>query len=76
MGEHIITETIKTIVTLDTIELHENSTNGDMIKAMFLNIESIDAPLNKIYVYVYTKDYKCMRFDSDWWNAPYEWREE
>ena len=34
MGEHIITETIKTIVTLDTIELPENPTNGDMIKAM------------------------------------------
>lgn len=47
-------------------------TNGDMIKAMFPNIESIDAPLLKVYVMVYTKDHKCMRFDADWWDAPYE----
>ncbi len=54
------------------ISIPENLTNGDMIKAMFPNIESIDAPLMKIYVYVYTKDNKCMRFDSDWWHAPYK----
>jgi len=50
----------------------DNATNGDIIKAMFQNIESIDAPLMKVYVMVYTKDHKCMRFDSEWWNAPYQ----
>lgn len=50
----------------------DNATNGDVIKALFPNIEPIEAPLTKIYVYVYTKDHKCMRFDSDWWNAPYK----
>ena len=57
--------------TVDAIPLLDNATNGDVIKALFSNIESIDAPLMKIYVMVYTKDHKCMRFDSDWWNAPY-----
>ena len=54
------------------IPLPDKPTNGDMIKAMFPEIESIDAPLLKVYVMVYTKDHKCMRFDADWWDAPYE----
>lgn len=58
--------------------LPQNSTNGDMIKAMFPSIEIIDLPRFKE---VYTgipfgkligANIDCMR---DWWDAPYE-REE
>lgn len=70
MGEHIITETIKTIVTLDTIELPENATNGDMIRAMFPNAE-IDANPYSPSVDIYVGGILMMRVDRNWWNAPY-----
>lgn len=71
MGEHIVTETIKTIVTLDTIELPENPTNGDMIKAMFPFTESrLDEKTGITLVKWEDGTTKC--FKTDWWNAPYK----
>ena len=47
-----------------------NPTNGDMIKAMF-NCMVIDITKGKVYV---EKIY--FPFDEDWWNAPYEAKEQ
>lgn len=76
MGKHIITETIKTIVTLDTIELPENPTNGDMIRAIFPDAEITDhfemgTPIGNI-IYVRLCKYQDMRVQQNWWNAPYK----
>lgn len=71
MGEHIITETIKTIVTLDTIELPENPTNEDMIRAMFPNAE-IDAYPYSPSVDIYVGGILMMRVNRNWWNAPHK----
>lgn len=71
MGEHIITETIKTIVTLDTIELPENPTNGDMIMAIFPNM--IDSCWErKKYLSDVCGDYTAIEYTEQWWNAPYK----
>lgn len=69
MGEHIITEIIKTIVTLDTIELPENPTNGDMVKAIF-NVEVVDDFCKSVGIKLNDSNY--VQFNKDWWNAPYK----
>lgn len=48
----------------------ENATNGDMIKAMFPNIEieEIDDEL----IVAYKLDVKGTPFYRVWWNAPYK----
>lgn len=52
----------------------ENPTNGDMIKAIFLNAP-IDTELYTNYVMVkldyHTQYDGGLMFDKDWWNAPY-----
>lgn len=72
MGEHIITETIKTIVTLDTIELPENPTNGDMIKAMFPNATIEYWAEYSTYNVEFPNDNDVKHFSYHWWNAPYK----
>ena len=48
------------------LPIPDNATNGDMIKAMFPNEEIIETDGACVYVGV------KMRFDKDWWNAPYK----
>ena len=52
------------------IEIPDNATNGDMIKALF------DCELNDELCYSYLwkidKNGYYSQFDKDWWNAPYE----
>ena len=53
----------------------ENPTNGDIIKALFPNIEIYDSEeMKKVYTGIPFGKYiganvDCMR---DWWNAPYK----
>ena len=55
--------------------LSKNATNGDVIKALFPDIEIADSPcLDKVYTGIPFGKYiganiDCMR---EWWNAPYE----
>ena len=55
--------------------LPENSTNGDMIKAMFNPYQIF---VHTYYVNVYLTEYdfnngNCWQgFDVNWWNAPYK----
>ena len=69
MGEHIVTETIKTIVKLDTIELPEKPTNGDVIKVIF-NVEHVDDFYQSVGIKLIDSNY--IQFNKDWWNAPYK----
>ena len=72
MGEHIITETIKTIVTLDTIELPENATNGDMIRAIFPSIVIRVITESQIGISLFDNQNKITWIPIEWWNAPYK----
>jgi hypothetical protein len=56
--------------TVNAIPIPENATNGDMIKAMFPNIEieEIDDEL----IVAYKLDVKGTPFYRVWWNAPYK----
>lgn len=51
--------------TVNAIPIPNNATNGDVIKAMFPNEGLYEQGKACIY-------YGMMRFDTDWWNAPYE----
>lgn len=57
------------------IHIPKNATNGDMIKAVFPDIEIADSPcLDKVYTGIMFGKYigvniDCMR---DWWSAPYK----
>lgn len=50
---------------VDFIEIPDNATNGDMIKAMFPNEVGYGESTSCIY-------YGTMRFDRDWWNSSYK----
>lgn len=67
---------------VDAIEIPENATNGDMIKAMFYIPDSeIDKGLSTIYIYTNKRVLKGgsqdllrkqITFNKDWWDAPYK----
>lgn len=57
---------METYQPLNLIEIPKGATNGDMIKALFPNEEIVESDGACVYVGV------KMRFDKDWWNAPYE----
>ena len=53
------------------IPLPENSTNGDVIKAMFPDIYTEECDYD-----VFTTLDTDTRFTYDWWNAPYRMKSE
>lgn len=53
---------------VDVIEIPENVTNGDMIKAMFPHIEIFEP--NK-YEIAIKQGLGWLAFKKEWWNAPY-----
>ena len=59
----------------NAIIVPSNTTNGDMIKAVFpyaIKSNYIESNLDmKDYVSIYLGDYE-MRVSYDWWNAPYK----
>ena len=58
---------------VDFIEIPEGATNGEMIKAVFPNIE-IEQIEDIIDVYGMSK---CrVTYDTDWWNSPYRKEQE
>lgn len=48
-------------------------TNGDMIKAIFPDIDASVSGCGDV-VDVYNLGIYCQTFDADWWNAPYKKR--
>jgi len=51
-------------------ELQDNCTNGDMIKAVFPNIDASVSGEGDV-IDVYELGIYCQTFDLDWWKAPY-----
>ena len=62
------------VPTANTLEIPDDATNGDVIKAIFPNAP-IDTELYTNYVMVkldyHTQYDGGLMFDKDWWNAPY-----
>lgn len=53
------------------IRLPSKTTNGDMVKTIFPKCEPYE---NDDIVDVYGISHCCVTFDSEWWNALYDWR--
>ena len=51
-----------------SVELPYNATNGDMIKAMFPNLESREKAFE---IEITVNKNKIGNISIDWWNAPY-----
>ena len=52
-----------------TVNIPDNATNGDVIKALF-DIREIEKMKCCVFVTIYP-DYNT-RFIKEWWNAPYK----
>lgn len=75
---------METYPPVNLIEIPKGATNGDMIKAMFPNIETLrqgriypppttdnDIPIDGLIAL--DGEIKCsIQADLDWWNAPYK----
>ena len=60
------------------VVLPDNPTNGDMIKAMFPNVQIVDAGIHRITV-IFGDCHNMMyrnSYDEDWWNASYKGGQE
>ena len=54
--------------------LPENPTNGEMIETMFAAIKEIHAMTRTVFVVLH--DGAELEFDRNWWNSPYEAKEQ
>lgn len=50
----------------------DNATNGDVIKAMFSNVEIYTDVINEIVDVEICEDSSELRCCVDWWNSPYQ----
>ena len=55
--------------------ISDNVTNGDMIKAMFPNVEIYTDVINEIVDIEICEDSSELRCSVEWWNAPYKTNE-
>jgi len=53
------------------VTIPENPTNGDVIKALFLNSESIFMLRNVLKTDIIKIENEAFLVDETWWNAPY-----
>ena len=70
-----LSEFIQQCGIVDAIPIPDGATNGDMMKTMFPDIESIETVYvcGIPYVRVLFKGQSEIKiFDLDWWNAPYK----
>lgn len=59
------------ILTVNIPKRGQKITNGDMIKAIFPNIEASVSGDGDV-IDVYNLGIYCQTFDTEWWNAPYK----
>ena len=57
----------------DVVRIPDNTTNGDVIKALFPDLKITRELKDVVTVYALCPDGNefVIHFDSDWWNAPY-----
>jgi hypothetical protein len=65
---------LKTVPTANVVEIPEGATNGDMIKAMFPNVEFVcgDYGISTLYMKMNMIDVGFASLYKEWWNAPYK----
>lgn len=72
-GKKSLGQCLDEVPTVNAIEIPENPTNGDMVKAIFpdTEIEGIgdEGAIQSIAVSI---GYGTSYFALDWWNAPYK----
>lgn len=57
--------------TVNAIVIPKGATNGDVIEAMFPNINQNPNPFIECYDF-YVNGVTVMKTDKEWWNAPYK----
>jgi predicted pyridoxine 5'-phosphate oxidase superfamily flavin-nucleotide-binding protein len=62
---------LQTEPSADVIPIPRGATNGDMIKAMFTNIEYGKDELGNVFI-VSSAQLGYIAFRECWWNAPYK----
>ena len=65
---------IENAPTINAIPIPKDATNGDMIKAIFPNIEVKER--NNVYEVYFGVGTAIQFFNHQWWNAPYEQEEQ
>ena len=70
-----IKKPIEVFREVNAIEIPNNATNGDVIKAIFPDAEIYDWGAEGDYVDICGLDYEGITVCRKWWNAPYR-REE
>ena len=58
-------------VLKNCIEIPDNATNGDVIKALFPKAEIHDWASEDAYIDIYGVDYEALTVCRKWWDAPY-----
>lgn len=62
----------ESIATSYCINIPEDATNGDVIKAMFPDAEPIKKYTNSVFIRAWKPFFVACEFDTDWWNAKYK----
>ena len=72
--DNIVEEMVQETLTVNAIEITDEMTNGDVIKAMFPNCEQKEHMNNGYFEMYFDGDFgnaSYMRVSKDWWNTPY-----
>ena len=64
---------INNLPTIEAIPIPKGVTNGDMIKALFPNIQFVSICSSRIYDFTTDNKIDC---DLAWWNSPYKENED
>lgn len=67
---------VRNLPAVNAIVIPDNATNGDMIKAMFPNVEIYTVVINEIVDVEICEDRSELRCSVDWWNSPYRKEQE
>ena len=65
---------IENAPTINAIPIPKDATNGDMIKAIFPDVEVKER--NNVYEVYFGVGTAIQFFNHQWWNAPYEQEEQ
>ena len=70
--ELIVKTSVSMVEKGKNIFIHENATNGDVIKAVFPNTNIEYWAEYSTYNVEFPNDNDVKHFSYDWWNAPYK----
>jgi len=70
-GKTLISEFINQCKIEDAIIIPDGATNGDMIRAMFPNVECGKDELGNVFI-ISSVQLGTIAFGESWWNTPYK----